>query len=380
MEQQEYSTIEDFVFNKSFRDWVLNNSSEDKSFWEDWLAKNPGKGSLMNYARAIVFALSVNHKQLPEEEINEEIKHILEKVKEEKFKNVGEPTSVFYETRNNKPILKRIYLWTAGAAAVVFLIVFSIFYFQNTSNVKSNQSAYYELPDSENSSSLIEQINNSDTIQSVALSDGSKVQVFPKSKLSFSQTSFSNKREVFLTGEAFFEIQKNPSIPFFVYTKNMVTKVLGTSFKVKAYSGEKNASVLVKTGKVSVYKKESFSAKNAEGKKLDGVIVTPNQEVTYDFASNQLNKTIVDKPSLLEKNSENIFVFNSTPLKEVFSILQNAYGIPVMYDESVIESCSLSASMGNESFYEKLDLICKAIGASYETIDGNIFITSHGCK
>jgi transmembrane sensor len=380
MGQQNFSTIEDFVFDKSFRDWVMNDGEKEASYWNDWLVKNPGKRSLLNYARTIVYALSVNHQQLPEEEIDSEIRDILEKVKQDKWKNPDELPRVVYAAITHKPFVKRMYLLTAGAAAVIILAVISIFYFQKSGNNENNQSAYYELPDSTNSSTAIEQINNSDTIQLVALSDGSKVQLFPKSKVSFSQSTFSNKREVFLTGEAFFDVQKNPSIPFFVYTKNMVTKVLGTSFMVKAYPGEKNASVLVRSGKVSVFKMENFSSRNTESKKLDGAIVTPNQQVVYDFATNQLNKTIVDKPVLLENNGRNDFVFNSTALKDVFKVLQDAYGITIMYDESVIESCSLSASMGNESFFEKLDLICKAVNASYETIDGTIFITTKGCK
>ena len=72
--------------------------------------------------------------------------------------------------------------------------------------------------------------------------------------------------------------------------------------------------------------------------------------------------------------------FTLDDLKQVFATLERAYGIPLMYDESVISSCSLSVNVGNETFYEKLDLICRAINASYESIDGSIFITSHGCK
>ena len=380
MQQQEFTTVEDFVFNKSFRDWVISKGDLENSFWQEWLVQNPGKGALLNYARTIVVALSVSHQQLPEADIDEEIKDILRKVKEEDLKEPAEMEQALFREKRIKPFARQVYLWMAGTVAAVILIVASLFYFQESGKEKMHETAYYELSDNTNSSSEIEQINNSDTIQVVTLSDASKVQLFPKSKLSFSHSSFTNKREVFLTGEAFFDVQKNPTIPFFVYTKNLVTKVLGTSFKVKAYSGEKMASVVVTTGRVSVYKKENFSAKNGASKQMDGVIVTPNQQVVYDFASNQLNKTIVEKPELLEKNGQNVFVFNSTPLKQVFAVLQNAYGITIMYDESVIDSCSLSASLGNESFYEKLDLICKAISASYETIDGVIFINSHGCK
>ena len=56
------------------------------------------------------------------------------------------------------------------------------------------------------------------------------------------------------------------------------------------------------------------------------------------------------------------------------------YGITILYDEESISGCSLSVTMGNEPFYEKLNIICKAIGATYESIDGQIVVTTRGCK
>ena len=138
--------------------------------------------------------------------------------------------------------------------------------------------------------------------------------------------------------------------------------------------------VVVSTGRVSVYKSGNYTEKSKPGDNSQGVIVTPNQQVVLDVPNNQLSKMIIDKPLILETKKQSELVFSSTPLSEVFKVLQEAYGIPIMSDESVINTCSLSARMGAESFYEKLDLICKAVDASYESIDGNIFITSNGCK
>lgn len=375
MHQQEFSSIEDFVFNSSFRSWLLDNNSIHKGYWENWIIENPEKLPVLNYAKAIVFALTVNHKQLSDDEIENEIQAILNKTRSGK----STEKAIDAYTGKRKPV-RLIYRKLVIAAAVIGLIAFSVVYFGIKRPKQNTQADFYQPSAESSSSSEIEQSNNSDTIQLVTLFDGSKVQLYPKSKLSFSHGSFSKKREVYLTGEAFFDVTKNPSVPFVVYTKDLVTKVLGTSFNVKAYPFENKASVQVKTGKVSVYRKENFSDKNAVANKLDGVIVVPNQQVIYDVASNQLRKTIIDEPAVLANNSPGTFVFNSTPLKEVFKILQNIYGITIIYDESVINSCSLSASMGDESFYEKLELICKAINASYESIDGTIFISSQGCN
>ena len=374
MHEQEFSSIEDFVFNTSFRDWLLKNNTDHKAYWEKFIKEHPEKLQLLNYAKAIVYALTVTHKQLSSHEVEKEIQAILSK------SSSREPSG---EQLNATRILltprKYFYAKLAVAASIISLAVFSIIYFAGGNSKQDEQAVVFQPKNPESSSSLKEQVNNTDTIQILTLFDGSKVQLHPKSRLSFSQASFGKKREVYLNGEAFFNVQKNPSVPFVVYTENLITKVLGTSFNVKAYSFEKKATVQVRTGKVSVYKKENFSDKNNIANTLDGLIVIPNQQVIYDFVNNQLRKTIIDQPVILAENPTD-FVFNSTPLKDVFRILQNTYGIAIIYDESIINSCSLSASMGNESFYEKLELICKAINASYESIDGTIYISSQGCN
>lgn len=379
MEKQNFNSIEDLVFNKSFRKWILNRNSGNADFWKKWTVENPDKKGILYHAKAIVYALSVNHTNLPDEEISSEIKKILQKIDG----NV-DVTPVEYFSGNDKVIQMKPYIaqrrvWV-GAAAIVLLCSISLYSVFNKNDGKMATSGYYELPVGGNSTVSIEQVNNTDSVQQVNLSDGSKVLLSGKSKLTFSENSFSNKREVYLTGEAFFQVTKNPVKPFFVYTKNMVTKVLGTSFRVTAYDTDKKATVAVKTGKVSVYKKENFTDVNIESNKLDGIIVTPNQEIVYDFRSDQLSKTIVKKPILVEPVIQNNFVFDATPVKEVFKVLEDAYGIRIMYDEDLLTSCSLSATLGNEDFYEKIILICKAINASYEIFDGNIFITSKGCK
>jgi hypothetical protein len=82
----------------------------------------------------------------------------------------------------------------------------------------------------------------------------------------------------------------------------------------------------------------------------------------------------------VRQTPDTALVFNGTPVSRVFKRLQELYGIPIVYDEEAVSSCSLFATMGNESFYQKLNIICKAINASYEKIDGNIVVTAPGCK
>jgi hypothetical protein len=91
-----------------------------------------------------------------------------------------------------------------------------------------------------------------------------------------------------------------------------------------------------------------------------------------------MSKTLADAP-VVTKDSISNFVFDDTPATEVFRKLQDAYGITILLDEEVMTSCSISASLGNEPFYEKLNMICRIINASYQVIDGNVVINAKGC-
>ena len=173
-----------------------------------------------------------------------------------------------------------------------------------------------------------------------------------------------------------------PPAPFYVYTvARSLQKVLGTSFFVRSFSSDSITTVTVRTGKVSVYRKDDFYSPSAEKGEPVGIILIPNQEVVYDRGQDRLHKTLADRPERLSEVPDTSLAFHGTPISQVFGRLQQLYGIPIMFDEEAVSSCSLNATMGEkDSFYEKLNVICKAIGGSYEVIDGNIVVTTPGCK
>jgi transmembrane sensor len=186
----------------------------------------------------------------------------------------------------------------------------------------------------------------------------------------------ANKREVYLTGEAFFEVTKNPKRPFYVHASELITRVLGTSFSVMAFNGDKQFRVVVNTGKVAVYRN---SVPEAEASK-EGVLVTPNQQAVFYRKEEKMVKNALPKPTLLSREiSQKIFNFNQTPFSKVISTLNEAYGINIDYNKN-LSNCLLTASLTDQPLYEKLDLICKAVEAKYDIIDGEIDIDGKGCQ
>ncbi len=222
-------------------------------------------------------------------------------------------------------------------------------------------------------------MNNTGQPMQIRLDDGSQVTLEPGSFLRFPDHFTKTKREVFLTGEAFFSVTRQPQRPFLVVTDRVVTRVLGTSFRVKAFGGKANVSVTVRTGKVSVF---SRPAPNASGKELtNAVVLVPNQRAVFYPADARLVKTLAENPVLLTTDREQPdFDFTNTPLPIVFERLEKAYGLDFVYDADALAHCTLTAQLGNESLYEKLTLISEVTHVRHEIIDGQVVIDSRGCS
>src|SRR5690606_5880596 len=110
----------------------------------------------------------------------------------------------------------------------------------------------------------------------------------------------SLRREVNLTGEAFFEVTKNPDQPFFVYANELIAKVHGTSFSIKAGENEANILVAVKTGKVSVFTRSDVNAAEYKtNKDLTALLLTPNQQATFERDQARLIRSTLNSAVLL---------------------------------------------------------------------------------
>jgi ferric-dicitrate binding protein FerR (iron transport regulator) len=232
-----------------------------------------------------------------------------------------------------------------------------------------------------------ETVNNSANPLTISLEDGSRVTLDPGSKVSY-PTHFSDarrdggRREVFLSGKAFFDIAKDPSRPFFVYANELVTKVLGTSFTVRSYANEQEVSVAVKTGKVAVFSREDPEvADKRSTRELTGVVIEPNQQVVFVRKTIKITKSLIPEPEVVANTgTAPHFEFDEAPVSAVFTALQSAYGIDIIYDKHIMDECPITATLTEMSLYEKLDLICKAVDASYKSIDGRIVVEGKGCK
>ena len=297
------------------------------------------------------------------------------KIEAQTIGNNNPNVSLVAPERINRKLFSRP-VWRMAAAAVLVGFVATVGFFmlknKGISSVLNKETMVV---------SWKEIINHNVDPMSVTMEDGSKIILKSESRLRFPAPFGADKREVFLTGDAFFDIAKNPNRPFFVHAKNVVTRVLGTSFWVKNTEGVKGVSVEVVTGKVTVYKEKATVQKPSQS---DGVVLTPNLKVTYFIEDEHFVTGIVAKPLLLKKlepTAEMVqFSFNDTPLSEVMRQLEVAYGIQFVLANDALSNCPLTANLTQQPLFTKLELICATLNAAYEVKGTSILISGKGCE
>lgn len=214
--------------------------------------------------------------------------------------------------------------------------------------------------------------------QHLRLADGSRVVLATGSTLKYSDNLAGARREVYLTGQACFKVTKNPARPFLVYTDKLVTTVLGTTFLVQAYVGQP-ALVAVREGRVAVQRRQGaeLSATPAQPAAA-GVLLLPNQQVTYSAATHRLAKELVGRPVIIAAQP---LAFKNRPVAEVLATLEKAYGVNIVYDPARLSACTITISFEDESLFEQLDTLCKVLNASYKMANNaQIIFESAGCK
>jgi ferric-dicitrate binding protein FerR (iron transport regulator) len=225
--------------------------------------------------------------------------------------------------------------------------------------------------------------NKSDVVTPVTLSDGSIIELQPRSALYFPVRFTGATRDVYLTGDAFFLVAHDTSKHFIVHTEEgLVTEVLGTSFYILHDRVTKKVEVSVVTGKVSVYEQKE---KGDEKRRIENrIILTANQKVSYKQLNNQFITSLVEEPKPLEHRSggetRQSFIFDDASLLTVLKVLETAYGITIQTEDQKLDSCHFTGDLTRQNLYDKLDIICKSLQASYEINGTTIYMRGKGCN
>jgi transmembrane sensor len=200
------------------------------------------------------------------------------------------------------------------------------------------------------------------------LSDGSKVWLNKKTKVSYSSDFNQDTRTIHLEGEAYFEIAKNPKKPFIIIAPNSRTTVLGTAFNLKAYKNEKTVELTVTHGKVSFANNRSQAIVLEKGNK--GVI---------QYGTNELVKLDNNGTNSLSWKDEKL-VFENSSFKEVCSDLESYFSITTNTKSNELNNCRFTGSFNKPQLEDVLKVIEVTMNIEHQSSNNTITFSGKGCK
>ena len=355
MDQFAQYSFEELILNTEFRRRVLHATPREALEFRAWLDGHPEQRAKFLAAEETIRAVQPENIPLSNEQYQDAVE------------------SIFALTSRRESLQKSCsFRKVAVAIVAAMVILIGIFWFRD----RIEGQAVNQLSMQRDNPQSGWRQNKGATSELVRLSDGSTVVLKPGSSLRYPRIFAKDQRNVELKGEAFFEISKDSLRPFYVYANESVTKVLGTSFNIRALPDERNIIVKVQSGKVSV---SHIHGPVTPERKEVATIIVDNQKLTMDRAGKEVEKAEIAPGEEMLKALVSDARVRERPVGEIFEELQSAYGVVIAYDHRKMASCSILANMEDLHLLERMDAICLAVNASYRVDNGRITILSSGC-
>jgi ferric-dicitrate binding protein FerR (iron transport regulator) len=208
--------------------------------------------------------------------------------------------------------------------------------------------------------SLTKKATNRSESKFILLEDSTQVWLNAASSLEFPDQFDETKREVFLSGEAYFDVMHADKVPFIIHTGNISTTVLGTAFNIKAYPGEKNITIAVSRGKVKVTRQDGWE-----------VTLTKGQQVKlHENGQEAINKNIPGET--IAGWQQGLISYDDEPLRDIIADMERVYNVSISISDPSIADLGISTSFKKEIGIEQaLQVLCKLTDAELKkTGDG----------
>ncbi len=201
----------------------------------------------------------------------------------------------------------------------------------------------------------------------IKLADGSKVWLNENTTLQVPTKFSGDLREVKLTGEAFFAVEKNPQQAFVVYTSSGTVRVLGTSFNVRDVSSESVMQVQVRTGKVQVDNNDQTAQ----------VILIAGEQAQVDRSQNTVVKLDYPIDNALFWQT-GLLVFNNQSLDKVLQELEAAYKVEIQLANKDMAKCLFTSTFKQKSIRYILNTIATVFGMELVDLNEKTFQLKEG--
>jgi transmembrane sensor len=351
---------DDFIGDDSFIQWVKFPSDRD-GFWPAFIAENPDKKQEIEEAIRFLKLFGDQQAALPPDKMFRLHQQINDRL------DVPVSASAVHQIVNSRSQRTRVYSY--AAVITIALLAFSSWWLfsRNSADalVKSVTVPKAVMEDDH----LQEHVTPKGERSLITLEDGTQVWINADSKLEYSQDFLKGStRDVYLQGEAYFDVTSDKSRPFIVHVQGVDIKVLGTSFNVKGYQGEHKIEATLVHGKISL-----------SGASSDNVTLAANQRVVF----------LTEKKKLMVENNvetdtytswrKGVLVFDDQPLYEILPILERTFNVTIHTDQATSLDCRFTAKINNMSLAEVLELFGTSDTIGYTIFANDVYITGSFC-
>lgn len=349
---------EDFAKDAFFVRWIKTRDEESNWFWNSFMKQHPEKRVEIEEAIKIVNLVKFRSEALAPEEREAMIEKLKLSIHAEKRQ---EPTVNFKQSKGWVTYAK-------VAAMVAFpLLVLSVFFLPDKEKVVS------QLTESFSAETVETRVNPKGQKSVIYLEDGTKVWLNSESKLTYNVSYHdASIREVYLEGEAFFDVASDPSKPFVVHTSDIFIRVLGTAFNVKSYSNDNTIETTLLHGKVTIESKGNKRPDRA-------YTLSPNERAVFEKNEQQITIAKVNAKSSTSWTKEQLD-FDEEPIDEVLVELERWFNIEIDAPERGSLHCKLTASIKDETLEEVLEFLKVTHQIEYTIENGKVTIEGKFCE
>ena len=329
MNNKNYTKLEDFLSDTSFCKWAKEMNSSDSSSWDDWIVKNPTKRELVCEAKDILIGIQFKDIVTDIEKVEAQWKLFENKVN---YRNL----------KNNRKKTSKASIFTGIAASILLCITIGISTFNASSEKITYTTTYGE-------------------ILHLKLIDGSTVTLNSNSSLHYYK---DDNRKVWLTGEAFFQVQKKRATnsKFSVVTNDLDVQVYGTSFNVD--TKHQQTAVFLEEGKIALKLRNGNTENMSPGNFISysskkGAVIDMHKEMDSKFKTSWKDGSII---------------FENLPLSEAIKKIEETYGVSAIFKDDKAKEKVITGGVPITNLEICIQAIEKSVGVHIRKTGNNLII------
>jgi len=225
---------------------------------------------------------------------------------------------------------------------------------------------------------------------SLTLADGTKIWLNSNSRLVYPDNFKGSTREVFLEGEGYFEVAKNPQKPFYVKTDAIDVKVTGTIFNLQNYPDERFVETTLIEGQVIIERSFGDVRKEIVTLEPKQKIIFQKSNETYELSESvkeeepdkekpiqKIEKAVLVEKANIEKTiswKNNVIIFENEPFHEIVNSLERRFGVNIVFQSESIKNLRFSGTFEEISIEQALEAMQFASPFNYKIEKDTIYI------